>query len=110
MRKAMVLVGLLVAGCSSFDRVATSSLTPTTTEGGYCYYTYEAPAAAGYELNNEAAERTRMEWLEKWLADNGHHGDYEVLDRQFVKSHSGLLSSDPCGTIYYTVRVPVASP
>jgi hypothetical protein len=105
MIKTLAIAALLAcAGCASLDRMDHTSLAPMKSEGGFAYYRYVAVADAVYPLSSAEAEKTRIEWLEKWLADNGHPGaQYEIVLRTPMLRYKALMSG--VYDIYYDVRV-----
>lgn len=93
----------LLSGCAPLDRQLTS-LAPIKADGGYQYFRYRAFADAVYPLGDLAAEKTRMEWLERWLSDNGYSPTgYEVIERDPMLRNRGLLGETY--DVFYTVRV-----
>lgn len=98
-----LLTVALLAGCAPLDRQQTS-LAPVKADGGYQYFRYRAFADAVYPLGESAAEKMRLEWLERWLTDNGYSSTgYEVLDREPILRNRGLLGD--IYDVFYTVRV-----
>jgi hypothetical protein len=107
-----ILVAFLLAasaaltGCASFDRGSLSSIEPIKTEGGYRYFRFKAKAGAafGYPLEEVAAERKRMAWLEEWLSNTGYPTPvYEIVSREPIKLGTGLWG--PAYEVFYTVRL-----
>jgi hypothetical protein len=71
---------ILVTGCASLDRYDYTEFEPL--DGGFRYV---AISDFVYSLNGANAEAVRMEWLEKYLADNGVCPDgYTLTDRKAV--------------------------
>lgn len=89
-------------GCASFDRVAVTKLEPLRTEAGSQVFKFTAFADAAYPLKSEDAERTRIDWLETWLKDNGYGPNYEVISRVPVLTNRGLLGD--VYDIFYEVK------
>ncbi|MBW2061887.1 MAG: hypothetical protein JRI95_10045 [Deltaproteobacteria bacterium] len=91
-----------ISACASFDRMVTK-FEPLRTESGTQIFKFTAFADAVYPLESENAERTRIEWLEKWLTDNGYSTKkYEVISRVPVLRKKGLLGE--VYDIFYEVR------
>ena len=104
----MLLMGgwflLAMAGCSSIDRIWVTRFEPIRSEANYEYFKYTSFADAIYPLDSDSAERTRINWLEKWLADNGYpNANYEIVSRAVVLRNKGMLNN--VHDIYYEVKV-----
>jgi hypothetical protein len=92
-----------ISACASFDRIAVTKFEPLRTESGTQIFKFTAFADAIYPLESENAERTRIEWLEKWLTDNGYSTKkYEVVSRVPVLRNKGLLGE--IYDVFYEVR------
>lgn len=71
-------------------------------------YTFIAKTDAYHRPDDTKSEQTRMEWLRKWLDDNGHQGKpFEIVSRSPIKSGQGLLGD--AFTIYYKIGVPMST-
>lgn len=104
MRVIVVLVALVV-GCSTIDRINLTRLEPVRSESGAQYFKYTSFADAIRPNDSVDAEKTRIEWLEKWLQDNGLNSkDYTIVYRKAVVRQRGLLGD--IYDIYYEVKVP----
>jgi len=101
---AFLIVLSLALGCASFDRIAVTKFEPLRTEENAQFFKFTAISDAAYPLNSEQAERTRINWLETWLRDNGH-GDkrYEIVSRVPILRHNALLGD--VYDIFYEVKV-----
>lgn len=105
MRIVCIALAVMLGGCSVVDRPAISALRPLDQRNGWQYFEFRAETAVGYERDSRSAERTRMDWLDTWIRQNGYDpAGVEVVDRRYVKRNSGLLADR--GDLYYTVRVP----
>lgn len=95
---------LSIFGCASLDRVAVTKFEPTRTETNAQFFKFTAFADAAYPLKSEEAERTRINWLETWLRDNGYGAKtYEVISRVPVLRQKGLIGDTY--DIFYEVKV-----
>jgi hypothetical protein len=93
-----------IFGCASFDRIGATKFEPIRTEAGAQVFKFTAFADSVYPLKSEDAERTRIDWLETWLKDNGYDPKkYEVISRVPVLRNKGLLGD--IYDIFYEVRV-----
>lgn len=93
-----------IFGCASVDRVAVTKFEPTRTEANAQFFKFTAFADAVYPLTSEEAERTRIDWLETWLRDNGYGAKkYEVISRIAVLRTKGLFGE--IYDIFYEVKV-----
>lgn len=102
-RLTIAAVVAAVAGCSSFNRMMITRFEPIRAEPDAQIFKYTVPADAAYPLDSERAERTRIEWLETWLKDNGYSPvDYEITSRQAVLRKRGVIGD--AYDIYYEVR------
>jgi len=100
-----IYVALIVSilACASFDRIAVTKFEPLRTDSGTQIFKFTAFADAVYPLESENAERARIEWLEKWLTDNGYSIEkYEVVSRIPVLRNKGLLGD--VYDVFYEVR------
>jgi hypothetical protein len=98
-----VALGTSISACASFDRIAATKFEPLRMESGTQVFKFTAFADAVYPLESENAERTRIEWLETWLADNGYKTQkYEVISRVPVLANKGLLGD--VYNVFYEVR------
>jgi hypothetical protein len=79
-------------------------LTPTShTEAGAQIFKFTAFADAVYPLTSKDAEKTRIEWLETWLNDNGYNPKkYEIISRVPVLRNKGLFGE--VYDIFYEIR------
>nr|WP_315242021.1 hypothetical protein [uncultured Albidiferax sp.] len=103
---ALGCIALLLPGCAAVDRTALTSLEPLHSDETAKYFKFKAVADVGaYKLDSPDAEKIRMEWLEKWLQDNGMAGrKYEVVSRTPV-----IKEKWPWGNLYdvfYEIKVP----
>ena len=90
-------------GCTLIDRNLTK-LEPVGTEVGAQVFKFTAYADVVYPLNSEDAERTRIEWLESRLVDNGYDPKkYEIISREPIAIVKGNLFSDVYD-IFYEIR------
>lgn len=106
---SVVMLCVLMVSCASVDRGALSSIEPINSEDGYRYFRFTAKAgsAYGYPLNDQAAEKIRIGWLEEWLTLNGYKRDaIEIVNRESMIDGSGIMG--PVYTVFYTVRVSPA--
>jgi hypothetical protein len=93
-----------IVGCASFDRVAVTKFEPIRTEANVQFFKFTAFADAAYPLTSEEAERTRIDWLETWLRDNGHDArKYTVISRVPVLRRKGVIGD--IYDIFYEVKV-----
>ncbi|MCZ8100734.1 MAG: hypothetical protein O9972_22835 [Burkholderiales bacterium] len=98
--KNLVLGGLLaaLAGCSTLDRTEISDL-KAENDGSY---TFRAGADAVYPHDDPAAEAIRMEWLAKWMKDNGFcPNGYNVSNRNTILVRQSALAE--IRNVYYRV-------
>ena len=106
MKKTILLLLLVfvATGCSRVRR-STTELVPTRTDDEYRYFRYQGHAIVSrrHPLNDDSREAKRIEWLEKWLSDNGY-SDYEILSRQPIVRSKGIRTT--LYNIYYEVKVP----
>lgn len=104
MRLFFLSIIIALAGCASLDRSDLTSLEPLREDTSYRYFKFKAFADLVYPLDSESGERTRMEWLETWLIDNGLGGKkYEVVSRVPVVKNKGLLGDTY--DVFYEVKV-----
>lgn len=95
---------MLLSGCASYDRVVGTRFEPTKIENKYAYFRFTAFADIAYPLDSDEAEKTRINWLEQWLSDNGYTGiKYELLSRRPVLRNKGLIGD--VYDVYYDIRV-----
>ncbi len=112
---------LFLVGCNDINRKHFTTLEPTKIENGIQYFDYKASTgilgltcapgsrtcridnsgrAAIWPLENKEAEKTRIQWLEKSLAEQGYQdAEYEIVSRQPILVASGMYD------ISYDVRV-----
>ena len=103
-RNIALLTTFFVTGCSTVDFQATQFRLEqsSNTES---VYEYKAFADAMYPLKSKDAEQQRIQWLEKWLAQNGlSDNNYEITDREVYLKSKGWFGD--IYDIYYTVEVP----
>ena len=92
------------SGCASVDRTALTKFEPIRIEENAQFFKYTAVADAVYPITSEDAERTRMNWLETWLRDNGHDvNKYVVISRTPVLKSKGLAGD--IYDIFYEIKV-----
>lgn len=93
-----------ILGCAAMDRGLTK-LEPVRTEGSAQVFKFTAFADAVYPLKSEDAERTRIQWLESRLVDNGYDPKkYEIISRVPIVENKGGLFGDVYA-IFYEIRV-----
>ena len=99
-----VALALLLAGCSTADKIAMTRFEPVTDQE----WKDEVQADWVHPVDSAEAEKERLTWLAQYLADNklcpyGH----EVTYRKVI-----LVGSDPLADlhrIYYSGRCKTAS-
>lgn len=104
MRLFFLSIFIFLAGCAAMDRADLTYLEPLREDASYRYFKFKAFADLVYPLDSESGERTRMEWLETWLDDNGLAGKkYEVVSRVPVVKNKGLFGDTH--DVFYEVKV-----
>jgi hypothetical protein len=103
---SMVFCAVLIAtlgACASLDRHITK-FEPIRTEAEGQVFKFTAFADIAYPLLSEDAEKTRIEWLETWLSDNGYNPKkYEIISRVPVLRSKGLFGPG-IYDVFYEVR------
>lgn len=98
-----IFVTCTLLACSSIDYHLTE-FRPKEQTPEYQIYEYKSFADAVYPNDSENAEQTRMQWLEKWIKNNGHKdASYEVLSRKPVVRQVGAFGT--IYDIYYEIKV-----
>jgi hypothetical protein len=125
---ASVLICLIASGCDSINRKHFTKLQPTKVQDGKQHFTYLAATGSAmivcapktkcsvttgrpaiWPIDDEQAEKTRMQWLAEWLAENGYEEtDYQILSRQIIAA-SDYSASRALYDISYNVSVPLKS-
>lgn len=112
---------LFLAGCNDMNRKHFTTLEPTKIENGIQHFDYKASTgisgltcapgsrtcridnygrAAIWPLEDKEAEKTRMQWLEKSLAEQGYQdAEYEIVSRQPILTASSMYD------VSYDVRM-----
>ena len=106
----VLMVFVFAVGCSDMNRKHFSKLEPTKVDSNNQYFQYKASTGARvlkcapgsknckvenadrppiWPLQDKEAEKTRLEWLDKSLAEQGYQpGEYEILSRQPILTSS----------------------
>lgn len=85
------LAALSIAGCSSVDRIAMTSLEPATVDG-VPGFKFRARSDAIRPENNAEAEAERMRWLQTYLDDNAMcKSGFVIAQRQAVMISDALF-------------------
>lgn len=116
----LIVIGCLMIGCGDMNRKHFTSLEPTKTENGSQQFDYKASSGSAvltcapgtknctvdksgravWPVGDKEAEKTRMEWLEKNLADQGYkNADYEVVSREPILTATSMYD------ISYVIKV-----
>ncbi len=106
----LLFAALFFIGCNDISRKHFTELEPTSIESGCQYFKYKASAGTSgltcapgsrtcridnsqrtaiWPLEDKEAEKTRIEWLEKSLAENGYkNAEYEIVSREPILAGS----------------------
>jgi hypothetical protein len=123
---ASVLICLIASGCDSINRKHFTKLQPTEVQGGNQHFRYLAATGSAmivcstktkcsvttgrpaiWPVDDEQAEKTRMQWLAQWLAENGYEDtDYHILSRQVIAA-TDFSAANALYDISYDVSVPL---
>jgi hypothetical protein len=100
----LIVILLLLVGCSSLDRPYMSSFEPFTDNGGQTTFRFRAHTASiPYPEDSKEGEAVRKTWLEKYLSlNNLCQNGYEIIERKVVMRAETFAG--PARTIYYTGR------
>lgn len=99
-----VILVTLIAGCTSAYQVQPTKFVPIRSEANFEYFRFEAYADVQYPLDSEKGEKKRIEWLERWLVNNGYpDASYEIISRRPILKRKALLAT--VYDVYYEVRV-----
>ena len=101
---------MFLMGCNEVNRKHFTTLEPTKAEDGTQHFTYKASTGAArltcapgskkcrvdksantalWPLEDKEAEKLRMEWLEKNLAEKGYQNQkYEIVSRELILANS----------------------
>lgn len=101
----VVGAAIFLAGCSNLDRVNTTSFAPLRSDALQEVYLFTANADVVRPLDSSEAEKTRMEWLQTWMKDNGLAGkSYTILSRKAVLRNTGVFGG-AVYDVYYEVSI-----
>lgn len=87
---ASMIAGVLLAGCAGLEVDRMEMSTYDRTPGGFVY----AAQATwhGYGKDDPAAEKIRMDWLQKYLDLNGHcRNGYDIAERDVMVLRETLI-------------------
>jgi hypothetical protein len=97
--KLLLIFVVFLVSCASLDFNATS-FRKTGEDENYNYYTYKSFADTVYKIDSIESEKTRIQWLQRWLDQNNLSGkNYEILKKD-IFNKSGNIND-----IYYEIRI-----